>query len=82
MLRPPFPFAAKQAGLFQHIQMLRESLARERKPVPIDHPHVKFEERLSTPLVEFIYETPTRGIGQGFEDGVKLHQGKMHPDDF
>jgi hypothetical protein len=34
---------------------------------------MEFKKRLPAPFVEFVYKPPTRWIGQGFEDRVKVH---------
>jgi hypothetical protein len=73
VLGPPPPLGADESSLLKNLEVLRERLTREGRPVPADEPDVQLEQRLPVSIVEFVQQTAPRRIGQGFEERLEIH---------
>src|SRR3954453_3712866 len=57
-----------QAGLLQHVEVLRDRLPRRREAVLHGEPRAELEQRLPVALAQLVEDRSARGIGQGLED--------------
>jgi hypothetical protein len=62
------PLGGEEADGFEHVEMLRDRLTREAKPVLHRQARAQLEQRLPIPLVKLIEDRASRGSGDRFED--------------
>jgi hypothetical protein len=71
-LGPARPFDPHKSGFFQHIEMLRYRLSGERYSVLRKGKGTNFEQGLTRPLAQAVYDPAAGRVTKCFEDAVEF----------